>query len=127
MKQIIKTELAPQAIGPYSQAVTANGFVFASGQIPIDPATGQFVEGGIVEQTEQVMKNVSAVLQAAGSSLDRVVKTTVFLADMGEFAAMNEVYGRYFQNDPPARATVEAARLPRDARVEIEALALVGE
>ncbi|HKO97581.1 MAG TPA: RidA family protein [Pyrinomonadaceae bacterium] len=127
MKQIVKTDNAPQAIGPYSQAVKANGFVFASGQIPIDPATGQFVEGGIVEQTEQVMKNVSAVLEAAGSSLDRVVKTTVFLADMGEFAAMNEVYGRYFQNEPPARATVEAARLPRDARVEIEALALIGE
>ena len=127
MKEIIQTDKAPQAIGPYSQAVKINGFVFASGQIPIDPATGQFVEGGIAEQTEQVMKNVSAVLQAAGSGLDKVVKTTVFLADMGEFAAMNEVYGRYFQEQPPARATVEAARLPRDARVEIEAIALVGE
>jgi 2-iminobutanoate/2-iminopropanoate deaminase len=127
VKVIIKTDNAPQAIGPYSQAVKANGFVFASGQIPIDPATGQFVEGGITEQTEQVMKNVSAVLQAAGSSLDKVIKTTVFLADMGEFAAMNEVYGRYFAQEPPARATVEAARLPRDARVEIEAIALAGE
>ena len=127
VKQIIKTEHAPQAIGPYSQAVKVNGFVFASGQIPIDPATGQFVEGGIVEQTEQVLKNVSAVLQAAGSSLDRVVKTTVFLADMGEFVAMNEVYGRHFGENPPARATVEAARLPRDARVEIEAIALADE
>jgi len=127
VKEIIQTDKAPQAIGPYSQAVKINGFVFASGQIPIDPATGQFVEGGIAEQTEQVMKNVSAVLQAAGSGLDKVVKTTVFLADMGEFAAMNEVYGRYFQEQPPARATVEAARLPRDARVEIEAIALVGE
>jgi 2-iminobutanoate/2-iminopropanoate deaminase len=127
VKQIIKTDNAPQAIGPYSQAVKVNGFIFASGQIPIDPATGQFVEGGIAEQTEQVMKNVSAVLQAAGSSLDRVVKTTVFLADMGEFTAMNEVYGRYFAQEPPARATVEAARLPRDARVEIEAIALTGE
>ena len=127
MKVIIKTDNAPQAIGPYSQAVKANGFVFASGQIPIDPATGQFVEGGIAEQTEQVMKNVSKVLEAAGSSLDKVIKTTVFLADMGEFAAMNEVYGRYFEQDPPARATVEAARLPRDARVEIEAIALAGE
>lgn len=127
MKVITKTDNAPQAIGPYSQAVKANGFVFASGQIPIDPATGQFVEGGITEQTEQVMKNVSAVLQAAGSSLDKVIKTTVFLADMGEFAAMNEVYGRYFEQEPPARATVEAARLPRDARVEIEAIALAGE
>jgi len=124
VKQIIRTEHAPQAIGPYSQAVKVNGFVFASGQIPIDPATGQFVEGGIVEQTEQVLKNVAAVLQAAGSSLDRVVKTTVFLADMGEFVAMNEVYGRHFGENPPARATVEAARLPRDARVEIEAIAL---
>lgn len=127
MKVIIKTDNAPQAIGPYSQAVKANGFVFASGQIPIDPATGQFVEGGIAEQTEQVMKNVSKVLEAAGSSLDKVIKTTVFLADMGEFAAMNEVYGRYFEQEPPARATVEAARLPRDARVEIEAIALAGE
>lgn len=127
VKQTIKTEHAPQAIGPYSQAVNANGFVFASGQIPIDPATGQFVEGGIAEQTEQVLKNVAAVLQAAGSSLERVVKTTVFLADMNEFAAMNEVYGRHFGENPPARATVEAARLPRDARVEIEAIALVGE
>ncbi len=127
VKQIIKTDSAPQAIGPYSQAVKVNGFIFASGQIPIDPATGQFVEGGIAEQTEQVMKNVSAVLEAAGSSLEKVIKTTVFLADMGEFAAMNEVYGRYFEQDPPARATVEAARLPRDARVEIEAIALAGE
>ena len=127
VKQTISTEHAPQAIGPYSQAVNANGFVFASGQIPIDPATGQFVEGGIAEQTEQVLKNVAAVLQAAGSSLDRVVKTTVFLADMNEFAAMNEVYGRHFGENPPARATVEAARLPRDAKVEIEAIALVGE
>ena len=127
MKEIIQTDNAPQAIGPYSQAVKVNGFVFASGQIPIDPATGVLVEGGIAEQTEQVMKNVAAVLQAAGSSLDQVVKTTVFLADMGEFAAMNEVYGRYFQNEPPARATVEAARLPRDARVEIEAIAIAAE
>lgn len=127
VKQIIQTESAPQAIGPYSQAIKVNGFVFASGQIPINPATGQFVEGGIAEQTEQVMKNVSAVLEAAGSSLQQVVKTTVFLADMGEFVAMNEVYGRYFSDAPPARATVQAARLPRDARVEIEAIALVSE
>ena len=125
MKQIVRTENAPAAIGPYSQAVQAGGFVFASGQIPIDPRTGEFVEGGIREQTEQVLRNLSAVLQAAGSSLDRVVKTTVFLADMNDFAAMNEVYGRYFSADaPPARATVQAARLPRDARVEIEVIAL---
>ena len=125
MKEIIQTEHAPNAIGPYSQAVKANGLVFASGQIPIDPETGQFVAGGIVEQTEQVLKNLAAVLEAAGSGLDRIVKTTVFLADMQEFAAMNEVYGRFFKETPPARATVEAARLPRDARVEIEAIALV--
>jgi 2-iminobutanoate/2-iminopropanoate deaminase len=124
VKEIIQTEHAPQAIGPYSQAVKANGLVFASGQIPIDPQTGEFVAGGIQEQTEQVFKNLSAVLKAAGSSLDRIVKTTVFLADMGEFGAMNEVYGRFFPDNPPARATVEAARLPRDARVEIEAIAL---
>lgn len=124
MKQIIKTERAPQAIGPYSQAVRAGALVFASGQIPLDPQTGEFVEGGVAEQTEQVLRNLSAVLEAAGTSLDRVVKTTVFLADMNDFAAMNEVYGRYFSQDAPARATVEAARLPRDARVEIEAIAM---
>ncbi len=127
MRQIIQTANAPQAIGPYSQAVKTSGLVFASGQIPIDPATGQFVPGGIEEQTEQVLKNLSAVLEAAGSSLDRVIKTTVFLADMQEFSAMNEVYGRFFRDDPPARATVEAARLPRDAKVEIEAIALAGD
>ena len=127
MREIIKTEGAPAAIGPYSQAVRAGGFVFASGQIPLDPATGQFVEGGVREQTEQVLRNIMAVLEAAGTGLDRVVKTTVFLADMDDFAAMNEVYGRYFAEDPPARATVEAARLPRDARVEIEVVALVGK
>lgn len=101
--------------------------IFASGQIPIDPATGQFVAGGIAEQTEQVLKNVAALLKAAGSGLDRVVKTTVFLASMDEFAAMNEVYGKFFTEDPPARATVQAARLPRDARVEIEVIALAGD
>jgi 2-iminobutanoate/2-iminopropanoate deaminase len=127
LKESIQTEHAPQAIGPYSQAIKAGGFLFASGQIPIDPRTGQFVEGGIAEQTEQVLKNLNAVLQAAGSGLDRVVKTTVFLADMNEFAAMNEVYGRFFVEQPPARATVQAARLPRDARVEIEAIAMLGE
>jgi len=125
VKEIIQTEQAPKAIGPYSQAIRANGLIFASGQIPINPETGQFVSGGIVEQTEQAIKNLSQVLEAAGSDLSRVVKTTVFLADMNEFAAMNEVYGRFFNEAPPARATVEAARLPRDARVEIEAIALV--
>ena len=126
MKRIIKTNGAPQAIGPYSQAVLAGGFVFASGQIPLDPQTGEFVAGGVREQTEQVLRNLSAVLEAAGTGLDRVVKTTVFLADMNDFAAMNEVYGRYFNEEAPARATVQAARLPRDARVEIEAIAEAG-
>ncbi len=126
MRQIIKTGEAPQAIGPYSQAVVAGGLVFASGQIPLDPATGEFVEGGISEQTEQVLRNLSKVLEAAGTSLARVVKTTVFLADMNDFAAMNEVYGRYFEREPPARSTVQAARLPRDARVEIDVIALAG-
>jgi 2-iminobutanoate/2-iminopropanoate deaminase len=124
VKQIIQTEQAPKAIGPYSQAIKSNGFVFASGQIPIVPETGEFVAGGIAEQTEQVIKNLSRVLEAAGSALDRVVKTTVFLADMDEFAAMNEVYGKFFSAEPPARATVEASGLPRGARVEIEAIAL---
>ena len=127
MKQIIKTEDAPKAIGPYSQAVVAGGFVFASGQIPTDPATGQFVEGGISEQTRQVLRNLSKVLEAAGTGLERVVKTTVFLADMDDFAAMNEVYARFFKENPPARSTVQAARLPRDARVEIDVIALAGE
>ena len=126
MKRIIKTEDAPKAIGPYSQAVVAGGFVFASGQIPTDPATGQFVEGGVSEQTRQVLRNLSKVLEAAGTGLERVVKTTVFLADMNDFAAMNEVYARFFGENPPARSTVQAARLPRDARVEIDVIALAG-
>jgi 2-iminobutanoate/2-iminopropanoate deaminase len=126
-RERIQTDKAPAAIGPYSQAIKAGGFVFASGQIPIDPQTGQFVAGGIAEQTEQVLKNLSAVLEAAGSSLDLVVKTTVFLADMKEFSGMNEVYATFFSGPPPARATVAAAGLPRDARVEIEAVALVSE
>ena len=124
MKEIIQTDQAPQAIGPYSQAIKANGLVFASGQIPTNPETGQFIVGGIAEQTEQVLTNLGAVLAAAGSDLSKVVKTTVFLLDMQEFAAMNEVYGKFFKESPPARATVQAARLPRDARVEIEAIAL---
>lgn len=126
MKQIIETSRAPQAIGPYSQAVRAGDFVFASGQIPLDPKTGEMIAGDVAEQTEQVLRNLEAVLEAAGTSLAQVVKTTVFLADMNDFAAMNEVYGRHFnENAPPARATVEAARLPRDARVEIEAIAII--
>ena len=127
MRERIQTDKAPAAIGPYSQAIRAGGFVFVSGQIPIDPATGEFVKGGIAEQTEQVLKNLAALLEAAGSGLDKVVKTTVFLADMKEFAQMNEVYATFFSGAPPARATVAAAGLPRDARVEIEAVALVSE
>lgn len=125
VKQIIATDRAPRAIGPYSQAVRAGNLVFASGQIPIDPATGEFVAGGIAEQTEQVLRNVRAVFEAAGVKLGQVIKTTVFLADMDDFNAMNEVYGRFFGENPPARATVQAARLPRDARVEIEAIAVI--
>jgi 2-iminobutanoate/2-iminopropanoate deaminase len=127
VRERIQTENAPAAIGPYSQAIKAGGFVFASGQIPIDPQTGQFVAGGIAEQTRQVLQNLGAVLEAAGSSLDLVVKTTVFLADMKEFSGMNEVYATFFSSPPPARATVAAAGLPRDARVEIEAVALASE
>jgi len=126
VKHIIATDSAPRAIGPYSQAVRAGNLVFASGQIPIDPATGQFVPGGIAEQTAQVLQNLTAVFAAAGVGMDQVVKTTVFLADMDDFNAMNEVYGSFFAEQPPARATVQAARLPRDARVEIEAIAVIG-
>lgn len=125
MKQIISTDNAPKAIGPYSQAVAWNGIVYLSGQIPLDPATGQLVDGGITEQTVRVLENLKAVLEAAGSDLAHVLKTTVYLQDLGEFGAMNEVYGKYFAQDPPARATVEAARLPRDVRVEIECVAAI--
>jgi 2-iminobutanoate/2-iminopropanoate deaminase len=125
MNKVVSTNNAPGAIGPYSQAIVAGGMVFVSGQIPIDPATGNFVSENVVEQTEQVLKNLSEVLLAAGSDLGRVVKTTVFLADMNDFAAMNEVYARYFDVNKPARATVQAARLPRDARVEIDCIATI--
>lgn len=125
VKEIIATDRAPRAIGPYSQAVRAGNLVFASGQIPIDPATGEFVPGGIAEQTKQVLHNLTAVFAAAGVGMDQVIKTTVFLLDMDDFTAMNEVYGSFFGEQPPARATVQAARLPRDARVEIEAIAVV--
>ncbi|MEP6849250.1 MAG: RidA family protein [Acidobacteriota bacterium] len=123
-KETISTDKAPGAIGPYSQAVKAGGMVFCSGQIPIDPDTGEFVSGGVAEQTRQVLVNLTAVLDAAGSGLGEVVKTTVFLADMVDFTAMNEVYSEFFSENKPARATVQAARLPRDARVEIECIAL---
>lgn len=126
MKQIISTDAAPKAIGPYSQAVVHNGLVFCSGQIPLDPATNQLIDGDVAAQTARVLDNLKAVLEAAGSSMGQVLKTTVFLKDMGDFPKMNEVYGHYFGEQPPARATVEAARLPRDVRVEIECIAAVG-
>jgi 2-iminobutanoate/2-iminopropanoate deaminase len=124
-REPVKTSNAPAALGPYSQAIKVGDFVYTSGQVAIDPATGELIGGGIAEQTDRVLKNVSAVLEAAGSSLEQVVKTLVFLADMNDFAAMNEVYGKFFPGAPPARSTVQAARLPKDARVEIEAVALV--
>ena len=123
MKEIIQTPAAPAAIGPYSQAVRHAGLVFLSGQIPLDPATGQLAGGGIREQTERVLENIKAVLEASGASLDTVLKTTIFLQDLSDFAAVNEVYARYFHQNPPARSTVEAARLPREVRIEIEAIA----
>ncbi len=126
MKKVIATDHAPKAIGPYSQAIVHNGMAYLSGQIPLDPATGQMVEGDIVAQTTRVLENLKGLLEACGSGLDRVVKTTVFIKDMGEFAKMNEVYAKYFTENPPARSTVEAARLPRDVRVEIDAIAIVG-
>ncbi len=126
MRQEVKTDKAPKAIGPYSQAIIANGFVFCSGQIPLDPASGELSTGSIEDQTRLVLKNLGAVLAAAGSSLDRVVKTTIFLQDMNDFAKVNEVYAQFFKTPFPARATVQVARLPRDAKVEIEAVALIG-
>jgi 2-iminobutanoate/2-iminopropanoate deaminase len=124
VKETITTENAPGAIGPYSQAVKTGNMVFCSGQIPIDPATGEFISNDVAEQTRQVLKNLSAVLEAAGTDLNNVVKTTVFLADMNDFTAMNEIYAEFFSENKPARATVQAARLPRDARVEIECIAV---
>jgi 2-iminobutanoate/2-iminopropanoate deaminase len=124
MREVIATKDAPQAIGPYSQAIKAAGMVFCSGQIALDPATATIVGSDVAQQTERVLKNLAAVLAAAGSSLDRVVKTTVFLKNMADFAAMNEVYGRHFKTSPPARSTVEAARLPKDVLVEIDVIAL---
>lgn len=121
----VETANAPAAIGPYSQAIIANGFVYTAGQIPLDPATGQLIEGDIAEQTRRVMQSLQAILEAAGSSLQSVVKTTVFLQDMNDFAAMNGVYAEYFGDHKPARSTVQAARLPRDVKVEIEAIGVV--
>ena len=122
----VQTGGAPAAIGPYSQAIAHGGLVFTAGQIPLDPASMQMVEGDVAAQTERVMQNLSAVLEAAGASLQSVIKTTVFLSDMNDFGAMNEVYGRWFGEHAPARSTVEVARLPRDARVEIECIAVAG-
>lgn len=124
MQEIISTDKAPKAIGPYSQAIKANGFIFTAGQIALDPATGQLVEGDVARQTTRVLDSLKGIVEAAGSSLDRAVKATVYLKDMNDFAAMNEVYARYFSKNPPARSTVEAARLPRDVRVEIDLIVL---
>ena len=123
-KQVVHTDQAPKALGPYSQAIRAGMFIFCAGQTPIDPATGNLVEGGIEAQTRRVLQNLSAVVQAAGTSMDRVVKTTVFLLDMNDFQKMNAVYAEFFATHPPARSTVQVARLPKDARVEIELIAL---
>jgi 2-iminobutanoate/2-iminopropanoate deaminase len=125
VRQAIATTDAPQAIGPYSAAIRAGNLLFVSGQIPIDPASGVFVDGDVTAQTEQVMRNLAALLRAAGAGFEHVVRTTVFLADMNEFAAMNAVYGRFVVDPPPARATVQVARLPRDARVEIDLIAVL--
>lgn len=125
-RQIVHTDQAPAAIGPYSQAVRAGQFVFTAGQIGLDPTTGQLVADDVAAQTRQVMANLAAVLAAAGSNLGQVVKTTIFLTDMADFAAVNAVYGEFFPAEPPARSTVAVAALPRGARVEIEAIALVG-
>jgi 2-iminobutanoate/2-iminopropanoate deaminase len=124
MRDVIATKDGPQAIGPYSQAIRANGFVFVSGQVAIDPSTQQVISGDIAVQTDRVLKNLSAILKASGSELEKVVRSTVFLKNMGDFAAMNEVYGRYFSATPPARSTVEVARLPKDVLVEIDVIAL---
>ena len=123
MRQAVATSSAPQAIGPYSQAIRAGSLLFVSGQVPIDPATGQLVSGDIAAQTHRVFRNISEILAAGGASLDHVVRTTVFLADMNDFSAMNEVYATYFSAPAPARATVEVSRLPKDARIEIDVIA----
>jgi 2-iminobutanoate/2-iminopropanoate deaminase len=123
MRRVVSTDGAPQVIGPYAQGIDTGSLVFVSGQIPLDPATGQLVTGTIGEQTERVLKNLEAVLKASGLTLDHVVRTTVFLVDLGEFSAMNEVYARHFPKDPPARSTVQVAALPKGARIEIDAIA----
>ena len=124
MREVIATERAPQAIGPYSQAIRAEGLIFTSGQIAIDPATAQIIAGDVGAQTDRVLKNLAAILQASGSSLEKVLRCTVFLKNMGDFAAVNEIYGRHFKQAPPARSTVEVARLPKDVLIEIDVIAL---
>ena len=124
MRQVISTDNAPKAIGPYSQAIRANGLIFVSGQTPIDPATQQLINGTIGEQTERVLRNIEAILTQAGSSMAKVVRCGVFLKDMNDFVAMNEVYAKFFKSEPPARSTIQAARLPKDCMVEIDAIAL---
>ncbi len=124
MRDVIATKEGPQAIGPYSQAIRANGFIFVSGQVAIDPANQQFIAGDVAAQTDRAMRNLAGILKAAGSNLEKVVRATVFLKNMSDFAAMNEVYGKYFSSAPPARSTVEVARLPKDALVEIDVIAL---
>ncbi len=125
MREVISTSNAPKAIGPYSQAIRCGGMIFCSGQIALDPVTNQLIEGDVAAQTERVLKNLSAVLWEAGSNMEQVVKTTVFLKSMNDFAAMNEVYGKFFSKQPPARSTVEAARLPKDVLVEIDVIAML--
>jgi 2-iminobutanoate/2-iminopropanoate deaminase len=125
-REIIATQKAPAAVGPYSQGVKVNDFIFTAGQIPLNPETGKLVEGGIEEQTRQVMENLANVLEAAGTGLDQVVKTTIFTTDLADFAAINQVYGSFFTGDPPARSTVQVAALPLGARVEIEVVAVAG-
>jgi 2-iminobutanoate/2-iminopropanoate deaminase len=124
MREVIATKDGPQAIGPYSQAIKANGFVFVSGQVAIDPATQQVISGDVAAQTDRVIRNLAGILKAAGSGLEKVVKAGVFLKNIGDFATMNEVYGKYFSAAPPARSTVEVARLPKDVLVEIDVIAL---
>ena len=124
MRDVIATREAPQAIGPYSQAIRAGGFVFVSGQVALDPANGTVVQGDVAVQTERVLKNLQAILKAAGTTLEKVVRATVFLKNMNDFAAMNEVYGKFWKAAPPARSTVEVARLPKDVLVEIDVIAL---
>jgi 2-iminobutanoate/2-iminopropanoate deaminase len=124
MRDVIATDHAPKAIGPYSQAIRAQGLIFTSGQVAIDPATQQVIAGDVSAQTDRVLKNLAAILHASGSTLDKVLRCTVFLKNMGDFAAMNEIYGRYFKQEPPARSTVEVARLPKDVLVEIDVIAL---